>query len=643
MIEDAKKTTNCLQRKISRLNNSLQTLQSQHDTVRERLQAFESNKEIACFVSVLRAADEGHKTTEFIKNQVSNFASKKPAYTESILRECVLWKACSNKGYEYVRTRGLFKLPCRATLQKYIGHSTGEIGVTSLITERLRAEFQALQVEQEIFCSLIIDEMAIQQKVMYDRQLDKVFGLVDMGPEQQSCATPEVANRLLCFVLRGLSTAYLLTVGYFFTRCLRSEQLRSMAMNAMKAVEDVGFRVTRIVTDNHQSNVALFKSLSLDGMLAHVVPHPLRQGDPLFLSFDPNHLIKNLRNNLVETEMMDGDNLIQGGLYLKKLLSIKSQLLVKPVRFLTQSHVEPNNLEKMKVSRATQVFSPVVIATLAFIQENPQCHPDATEFQDCLPTITFMKMVSKWYDLHNIGAVKPRGQREEPLYLIDDDRLSWLEVDFITYIEEIQLSGGKTKKENDERNMRGNDNDDEVNCGIDSTAIRQQVAAKSGNAPHSSETNAPLNFKAREGNTAAVPLVVVLGAKRLFYELEVLNVWLAVPDDLELAPLVYLAGYIARACEEKLPCESCKVLLQETKPCGSIYDLVKKIDNGQLRYPNMEIVKICKLACDFLSEVMKDTELLRPLLANWAGNVSATVQRLVRLAHKPLSGKVLRL
>ncbi|KAL3171024.1 hypothetical protein MRX96_013916 [Rhipicephalus microplus] len=108
-------------------------------------------------------------------------------------------------------------------------------------------------------------------------------------------------------------------------------------------------------------------------------------------------------------------------------------------------------------------------------------------------------------------------------------------------------------------------------------------AAKSGNAPHSSEINAPPKLKGREGNTAAVPLAVVLGAKRLSYKLEVLNIWLAVPDDLELAPLIYLAGYIARACEEKLPCESCKVLLQDTKPCGSIYDLVKKIDNGQLR------------------------------------------------------------
>lgn len=56
-MEEAKITTNRLQRKISRLKHSLQTLQSQHDTVRERLQAFESNKEIASFLSLLKAAN----------------------------------------------------------------------------------------------------------------------------------------------------------------------------------------------------------------------------------------------------------------------------------------------------------------------------------------------------------------------------------------------------------------------------------------------------------------------------------------------------------------------------------------------------------------------------------------------------------
>lgn len=68
-----------------------------------------------------------------------------------------------------------------------------------------------------------------------------------------------------------------------------------------------------MVADNHQTNAALFKSLSGEDALVHAVPHPMREGDPLFLSFDPNHLIKNLRTNFLEREMLDGGQLIQGG------------------------------------------------------------------------------------------------------------------------------------------------------------------------------------------------------------------------------------------------------------------------------------------------------------------------------------------
>lgn len=305
-------------------------------------------------------------------------------------------------------------MACRSTLQKYVGKSIGEIGVTPLIKERLRVEVEGLSVEQEQFCSLIIDEMSIQQKVIYDRQIDKMFGLVDVGsedgPEQYSTTTPQGANRLLCFVLRGLSTRYVIPVGYFFTRCLKGDQLYFMTLEVMKAIE-AGYRVVRVVTDNHQTNVSLFKSLSGEDALVHAVPHPMREGDPLFLSFDPNHLIKNLRTNFLEREILDGGQLIQGGVYLKKLFEMQAQLLVKPVRFLTRAHVEPNNLEKMKVARATMTFSAEVIATLQFLQQNPQCHSHAEDFQDSLPTIAFMKMVSKWYALHDIGSARTQHVR----------------------------------------------------------------------------------------------------------------------------------------------------------------------------------------------------------------------------------------
>lgn len=55
------------------------------------------------------------------------------------------------------------------------------------------------------------------------------------------------------------------------------------------------------------------------GALVHKVTHPLQKTDPLFLSFDPNHSIKNLRSNFLEREMIEGEQPIQGGLYSKKL------------------------------------------------------------------------------------------------------------------------------------------------------------------------------------------------------------------------------------------------------------------------------------------------------------------------------------
>ncbi|XP_049520350.1 uncharacterized protein LOC119445244 isoform X1 [Dermacentor silvarum] len=602
VLDDAKRIEHRLKMKIKRQQEALQKLQAEHDAMRQRLQDYDQSKEIQDFVDLLKSADEGDKNALFIKNQVCNYCSKKPKYNETILRECVLWKACSSKGYEHVRIRNLFKLPCRATLQNYVGQSTGEIGVTTLIRERLRVEYEGLSVEQEAFCSLIIDEMAIDQKVIYDRQVDKIFGLVDMGTAEQSTSLPLVANRLLCFVLRGLSTAYIIPVGYFFTRCLKNDKLFSMTMEVMKAVEQVGFRVARVVTDNHQTNVSLFKRFSQDGTLVHAVPHPLRECDPLFLSFDPNHLIKNIRTNFLEREILDGEKVIRGGFYLKKLFDIQSSLLLKSVRFLTRSHVEPTNIEKMKVRRATQTMSSEVIATLQFLQQYPKCHPEALLFKDCGATICFMKMVAQWYALHDIGVVKPRGLQEGPFYSSDDERLCWLEVDFVGYLEYLQMNGGKSTqkmtKETYEATLmttrstvalteylldhinfryvltRGLNSDPveslfsslrQFNGGNDRVDARAAVftaekllkvgilqAAQSANAPTTSEMKTALKQAIVGDETAPLPDVINFATMELASELGFVKLWSGAEADLEIAPLIYLAGYLARVCEEKV-------------------------------------------------------------------------------------------
>lgn len=283
-------------------------MQSERDEIKDRFQSYENDKEIQAFLQLLEATEKGWTNLLDPLSTKWLISTRSPPTLMKYYANLCFGK--NTHTYEPVRARGLLKLPRHSTLQNYVEHSTGEVGVTYIIKECLRVEHKELCVEQKDYCSLIIDEMAIAQKVTHERQVDKIFGLVDTGPGEEESPIPEAANRLLCFVLRDLSTAYVTTVGYFFTRCLKNGKLFSTTIEILKSVEDVGLLAMRIVTDNHHTNTPLFKRLSEAGTLARAAPQPSRKGGPLSLSFDPNHLIKNLRTNFPERETMDGDEQI---------------------------------------------------------------------------------------------------------------------------------------------------------------------------------------------------------------------------------------------------------------------------------------------------------------------------------------------
>lgn len=81
--------------------------------------------------------------------------------------------------------------------------TSGEVGFTSLVQERLKTEVANLKTEQAKMCSLVVDEMRIQQRLQYNKQRDSFVGEVDMGKELQATNNdePVLANSLLCFVL----------------------------------------------------------------------------------------------------------------------------------------------------------------------------------------------------------------------------------------------------------------------------------------------------------------------------------------------------------------------------------------------------------------------------------------------------------
>ena len=82
--------------------------------------------------------------------------------------------------YKYMRKSKVAHLPSPTTLRAYTGKSTGEVGLTTLVEQRLRMEASRLSPLEKIG-SLQVDETTIKQKKKYVRNLGRFVGRVDMG------------------------------------------------------------------------------------------------------------------------------------------------------------------------------------------------------------------------------------------------------------------------------------------------------------------------------------------------------------------------------------------------------------------------------------------------------------------------------
>lgn len=227
-----------------------------------------------------------YQASSFLLEQQRNFSKKTPRWSADCVRICLAWRYCPPKGYKFASLHGILNLPSKTTLTRFVGNIDCNTGVTPLIKEGLRLEAENLK-DEEKFSSLIIDEMYIKSQLQYDKKLDNFFGSNDVkihvaritdtskecsstnetvdetSPEKKRKKEPELANNLLCFLLVGLSTQYRLPVAFFFSRQLCGKDLFVLTKHVLAEVEAIGFKIVRIVTDNHKVNANVMGSVPI--------------------------------------------------------------------------------------------------------------------------------------------------------------------------------------------------------------------------------------------------------------------------------------------------------------------------------------------------------------------------------------------
>jgi hypothetical protein len=381
-IKDHYYTKHCLAQKCKRLQIRCNRLKEELKIKKEK--NHESSKWLCTMQQIITDANNMNPRAILILDQIKNYNKKNPRWSEMTIRQCIAWRFCSPKGYEFPRN-SLFKLPCKTTLKKYFG-----IGNEDLIRNRLICEIKNLNAPEKV-CSLVVDDMAIRESVYYSKAEHRIFGLetVTNKSSNKIGTKPVIANQLLCYVVHGLSTKYVIPASYYFHRQLNSKELYKLTLDVLKLLADCGFKVIRIVGDNHKNHVALFKHFG-NGMLQNVIAHPYNPGLKFFMSFDYCHALKNGRNLFLDQDMASSDGIITAN-YLKELLEIQEKLIIKPVRYLTKKHIYPSNLEKMKVRLAVQIFSPPVTAALRYIAHHGG--EEFAYFKDCSATVKYMENI----------------------------------------------------------------------------------------------------------------------------------------------------------------------------------------------------------------------------------------------------------
>jgi hypothetical protein len=210
-----------------------------------------------------------------------------------------------------------------------------------------------------------------------------------------------------------------------------TENFHSLTLNVLTLLTECGFITLRLVTDNLNSNVALFKKFSnSSGPPKNCNDHPILQQLPLFLSFDFCHALKNARSLFLDHNINSSEGIISSS-YLKELYNLQKGLPVKSVKYLTKKHLYPTNFEKMNVLRAVQIFSPSVTSMLKFLKEAGE-----PRFRDVavVSTISYMENMYNFFQVHNVSSrsqyIRSLDSCIAPYIHVSDKRLSWLNVTF---------------------------------------------------------------------------------------------------------------------------------------------------------------------------------------------------------------------
>ena len=320
-----------------------------------------------------------------------------------------------------------------------------KLGFNENIIKELKDKVEHFSA-QEKFIVLVLDEMKIQENLVWDKHSGELIGYVDLDDPIVNFATLQQADKLashvLVFLIRSIVNPFKYSFANFATINITSVQLFSLFWKAVGILEiSVGLKVVAVTCDGASSNRKFFKmhfnltekednngdvdvTYRTDNLFAD-------DGDKRFIYFicDVPHLIKTVRNSLSHSGAGKSNRYMwnQGQHVLWSHITdlfyedLKCQLHACPK--LTVEHIKITPFSAMNVRLAAQVLSNSCSTAIEIYAPS-----------DTAGTAQFCKYFDDFFDCLNVrntnDYILKRNSFLKPFSDTNDVRFTWLKENF---------------------------------------------------------------------------------------------------------------------------------------------------------------------------------------------------------------------
>lgn len=332
----------------------------------ERLANFKKVTDSDNYKSLLRCVNNStyHFIMCQIRNQILTPRARRYTLDEKILA-LSLYKG-SGKGYKLLHK--IFALPSPKTLNNLLQRILVKPGINEQLFQSLKAHVNEMKDEREKVCALIFDEMELSPSIHYDRKQDKITGFHDNGRKRIA----SFANHVNVFMIKGIFRHWKQPIVFTFSNgAIQSSELKLLIVSIIRQCFSAGLNIVTTICDQGSTNRA-----AINMLLKETNDYLLKEnqeintfgfmvdGKEIIPLYDFPHLFKGIRNNLLNKHLhfkLNGESKIAKWDHIIKFYELDSSdpdLITFPK--LTDEHVIPSKIRKMKVKLCTQVFSHTV-------------------------------------------------------------------------------------------------------------------------------------------------------------------------------------------------------------------------------------------------------------------------------------------